>query len=331
MAKAVKFDKLGGAEVLELREVEVGEPGPGELRIRVDAIGLNRGEIMFRQGVYFYQPSLPSCGLGYEAAGVVEAVGPQVLGFSVGDTIGVVPAFLQTDYGTYGDHVLVPSYATVHRPAEITPETSAAVWMAYLTAYGGIVEDGLTRPGDYVLITAASGGVGLAAVQTARHIGAIPIATTRTADKKQRLLDAGAAYVIVTDDEDLPARIKEITGGVGVRTAFDPIAGPGVETIAQGISSGGHLIVYGALDLRLTPLPNAHSFPALNTSTSTLTEVTLDPERLARGVAFVNAGLASGSFKPVIAKVFDLADIVDAHRYMEANTHVGKIVVTVRH
>lgn len=203
--------------------------------------------------------------------------------------------------------------------------------MAYLTAYGALVEDGRTRPGDHVLITAASSSVGLAAIQTALHIGAIPIATTRTADKKQRLLDAGAADVIVTDEEDLSARIKEITGGSGVRTAFDPIAGPGVEDIARGIAPGGHLIVYGALDARTTPLPNAQSFPALSTSTYTLFEITTDPERLARGVAFVNAGLAGGSFNPVIDKTFDLEDIAEAHRYMESNAQVGKIVVTVRH
>ncbi|WP_035803449.1 zinc-dependent alcohol dehydrogenase family protein [Kitasatospora mediocidica] len=330
MAKAVKFDKLGGPEVLELREVEVGEPGPGELRIRVDAIGLNRAEVMFRTGVYFYQPSFPS-GLGYEAAGVVEAVGPDVTGFAVGDPVGVVPAFLQTDYGTYGDHVLVPAAATFPRPADIAPEVAAAVWMAYITAYGAFVEDGHTRPGDYVLITAASSSVGLSAIQIANHIGAIPIATTRTADKKQRLLDAGAAHVIVTEDEDLPTRVKEITGGVGVRTAFDPVAGPGVDEIAQGISAGGRLIIYGALDLRPTPLPIAMSFPALSTSTYTLFEVTSDPVRLARAVAFVNGGLSTGSFKPVIDRTFDLDDIVEAHRYMESNVQVGKIVITVRH
>ncbi|MBW0107463.1 zinc-dependent alcohol dehydrogenase family protein [Pseudonocardia sp. KRD-182] len=327
MAKAVKFDRLGGPEVLELRDVEIGEPGPGELRIRVEAIGLNRAEVMFRDGTYFYQPDFPS-GLGYEAAGVVEAVGHGVEGFSVGDTIGVVPAFLLTDYATYGDHVLVPAAATVHRPASVSPEQAAAVWMAYLTAYGALVENGRTRPGDHVLITAASSSVGLAAIQTALHIGAVPIATTRTADKKQRLLDAGAAHVVV-DGEDLPSRLKEITGGTGVRTAFDPVAGPGVEAIAEGIAAGGHLIVYGALDPRTTPLPNAQSFPALTTSTYTLFEITTDSRRLARGVAFVNAGLTTGSFKPVVDKTFDLTEIAEAHRYMESNAQVGKIVVTV--
>jgi NADPH:quinone reductase-like Zn-dependent oxidoreductase len=330
MAKIVQFDRLGGPEVLTLRDIETGAPGPGDLLVRVDAIGLNRAEIMYREGHYFYQPAFPST-LGYEAAGTIEAIGANVTGFTIGDPVGVVPSFLQTDYGTYGDHVILPASAVVPRPANVDPTTAAAVWMAYITAYGPLAERGQVRPGDFVLITAASSSVGLAAIQIARHVGAIPIATTRSADKKQRLLDAGAAHVIVTDDEDLPARIKEITGGEGVRLAFDPIAGPGVETLAQGIAPGGFLVIYGALDPRPTPLPNAQSFPALNSSTYTLFEITTDPERLRRAVAFVNAGLASGSFTPVVDRTFDLTEIAEAHRYMEANGQVGKIVVTVGH
>ncbi|MFS0692994.1 zinc-dependent alcohol dehydrogenase family protein [Streptomyces nitrosporeus] len=330
MAHVVKFDRTGGPEVLELRETETGEPGPGELRIRVDAIGLNRAEVMFREGAYFYPPRCPS-GLGYEAAGVVEAVGDGVTGFAVGDHVSVLPAFLQTEYGTYGDHILIPAAATVHRPPDLAPEKAAAVWMAYLTAYGALVEDGHLRPGDHVLITAASGSVGLAAIQTARRIGAVPVATTRTPDKKERLLAAGAAHVIVTDEEDLPGRVKEITDGRGVRTAFDPVAGPGVETLADAIGPGGHLIVYGALDTRPTPLPRATEFPALSTRTYAVFEITSDPGRLARGVAFVDAGLATGSVTPTLDRTFELKDIADAHRYMEGNSQVGKIVVTVPH
>ncbi|MGW1216743.1 zinc-dependent alcohol dehydrogenase family protein [Streptomyces sp. NPDC002499] len=330
MAKLVQFDRLGGPEVLTLRDVEAAAPGAGEVRIRVDAIGLNRAEIMFREGTYFEQPVFPAT-LGYEAAGVVEAVGEGVDGFAEGDPVAVVPSFLQSEYGTYGDHVVVPASALVPRAANLAPDRAAAVWMAYVTAYGPLAESGRVRPGDHVLITAASSSVGLAALQIARHIGAVPIATTRGADKKQRLLDAGAAHVVVTDDEDLPARIKEITDGEGVRLAFDPIAGPGVETIAQGIAPGGFLVVYGTLDRRTTPLPNAHSYPALTSSTYTLFEITKDPERLRRAVAFVNAGLASGSFTPVVDRTFDLTDIAEAHRYMAAGGHVGKIVVTVTH
>ncbi|GAA2875708.1 NADPH:quinone reductase [Actinoplanes cyaneus] len=330
MARIVQFDRLGGPEVLTVREMEVGDPGPGEVRLRVDAIGLNRADVMYREGVYFVRPRFPAT-LGYEAAGVVEALGEDVGHLRVGDPVAVVPGFSLTEYGTYGDHVLVPGAVVVPRPATVDATTAAAVWMAYVTAYGPLAETGEVRPGDHVLITAASSSVGQAAIQIARHVGAVPVAATRTAAKRQRLLDAGAAHVIVTDDEDLPARIGEITGGEGVRLAFDPVAGPGVETIARGIAPGGSLVVYGALDPRTTPLPRARSYPALSTRTYTLHEITTDPQRLRRAVAFVNAGLALGSFTPVIDRTFDLGEIADAHRYLEANGHVGKIVVTVAH
>ncbi|BCJ46972.1 NADPH:quinone reductase [Actinoplanes ianthinogenes] len=328
MARIVQFDRLGGPEVLALRDVAPGVPKRGEVRIRVQAIGLNRAEIMFREGDYFLTPRFPST-LGYEAAGLIDAVGPDVTGFAPGDPVAVVPAFSLNDYGTYGDQVIVPASAVVTRPASVDPVTAAAVWMAYITAYGPLAESGEVRPGDHVLITAAASSVGQAALQIARHVGAVPIATTRSAAKRQRLLDAGAAHVIVTGAEDLPARIKEITGGAGVRLAFDPVAGPGVETIAQGIAPGGSLVVYGALDPRPTPLPNARSYPALSTRTYTLHEITTDPDRLRRAVAFVTAGLTSGSFTPVVDRTFDLTEIAEAHRYLAASDHVGKIVVTV--
>lgn len=330
MSRQVQFDQIGGAEVLNLRHIPTPVPGPGEVRIRVEAIGLNRAEIMYREGGYFYQPVFPST-LGYEAAGTVESVGDDVTGLTVGDPICVVPAFLLTDYGTYGDHVLVPASAVVPRPAGVDPVKASAVWMAYLTAYGALVNDGFVRPGDHVLITAASSSVGLAAIQTALRIGAVPIATTRGATKKKALLDAGATHVIITEEEDLPARIMDITDGQGVRLAFDPIAGPGVEAIAQAITPGGSLIVYGALDARPTPLPNAQLFPALSTRTYTLFEITTDAEKLRRGVAFVNAGLADGSLDPVVDRTFAIDEIGEAHRHMASNTQIGKIVVTVSH
>ncbi|MFE0454138.1 zinc-dependent alcohol dehydrogenase family protein [Streptomyces sp. NPDC058914] len=234
------------------------------------------------------------------------------------------------DYGTYGDRVIVPAAAVVPRPAGVEPVMAAAVWMAYITAYGALIDEGSLRAGDHVLLTAA-GGVGLAAIQTARRIGAVPIATTRDAGKKQALVDAGAAHVIVTDEEDLVARVKEITGGAGVRLAFDPIAGPGVEEIARAITPGGRLLIYGSLDPRPTPLPNAAFYPDLSTGTFTMFRVTGDADRLRRAVAFINAGLRDGSLAPVVDRTFDLADIVAAHRYMELGAQTGKIVITVSH
>ncbi|MFQ3556590.1 zinc-dependent alcohol dehydrogenase family protein [Streptomyces gramineus] len=330
MARQVQFDQLGGPEVLTVREVEIAPPASGEVLIRVEAIGVNRAEVMFREGSYFLQPAFPST-LGYEAAGTVEALGEGVTHLAAGDPVGVVPAFSMNDYGTYGDHVVVPASAVVPRPPGITAVTAAAVWMAYITAYGALIDEGGLKPGDHVLVTAAAGGVGLAAIQTARRIGAVAVATTRSPDKKQALLDAGAAHVVVTDEEDLPTRVREITSGEGVRLAFDPIAGPGVDTLAEAIAAGGKLLVYGALDPRPTPLPNAALYPDLSTSMFTMFRVTAAPERLRRAVAFVNAGLSDGSLAPVVDRTFDLDDVAEAHRYMESNAQTGKIVMTVSH
>lgn len=329
MPRSVVFETTGGPEVLTVRPAELQEPGPGELRLRVAAIGLNRAEALFRAGLYLEQPKLPSS-LGYEASGTVEALGEGVTGFAVGDQVDVVPAFSQTDYGTYGTHVLVPASATVHHPAGLTPVEGAAVWMPYLTAYGALAEDGHLRPGDFVLITAAASSVGLAAIRTARRLGAVPIATTRTASKKQHLLDAGAAHVVVTGEEDLVQSVLDATGGRGVRTAFDPVAGPGVLTLARAIAPGGRLIVYGRLDPTDTPLPGQDTFVSVLSRFYSMHEVTHDPERLRRAHAFVTAGLADGGFQPVIDRVFEgLDEVVEAHRYLEAGTQVGKIVLTV--
>ncbi|MGW2371781.1 zinc-binding dehydrogenase [Kitasatospora sp. NPDC001683] len=237
---------------------------------------------------------------------------------------------MQNDYGVYATHAIVPARAAVHRPAHLSAVQGAATWMPYLTAYGALAEDGHLRPGDHVLLTAAASSVGLAAIRIARRVGAVPIATTRTRAKTRRLLEAGAAHVIVTGEEDLTARVLDITGGEGVRTVFDAVAGPGVNTLAETITPGGRLIVYGRLDPRDTPMPGQATFAPITSRFYTVHEVSRDAERLRRGHAFITAGLKDATFVPVVDRVFEgLDSIVEAHRYLEAGTQVGKIVVTV--
>ncbi|MFD7589407.1 zinc-dependent alcohol dehydrogenase family protein [Kitasatospora sp. NPDC059811] len=330
MSRTVVFDRTGGPEVLTVRAAAVPVPGPGELLIRVSAIGLNRAEALFRAGAYLDEPKLPATP-GYEAAGTVEALGEGVTGFAAGDRVDTVPAFSQNDYGVYRTHALVPVRAVVHHPAGLTDVQGTAVWMPYLTAYGALAEDGHLRPGDHALLTAAASGTGLAAIRTARRLGAVPIATTRTRAKKQQLLDAGAADVIITGEEDLVARVDAITAGTGVRTVFDPVAGPGVLTLARTIAPGGRLIVYGRLDPRDTPLPGQDTFAPVTSRFYSMHDITRDDERLRRAQAFVTAGLADGSFTPAVDRVFEGLDrIAEAHRYLEAGTQVGKIVLTVQ-
>ncbi|MBO9468881.1 zinc-dependent alcohol dehydrogenase family protein [Endozoicomonas sp. G2_2] len=329
MTQAIRFHETGGPDVLKFEDVEVGNPCEGEVRVRVEAIGLNRAEVMFRYGEYLEDPKLPA-GLGYEGAGVVEAVGSGVDGIAEGDEVSVMPAFSMNDYHFYAEQAVVPAYAVTPRPNGLDAVQASAVWMPYLTAYGALVDIGGLSKGEAVLIPAASSSVGLAAIQIANHIGAISIAATRTAAKADALRKAGAAYVIVTEEQDLAAEVMRITGDAGARLAFDPVAGPMVDTLANAMGPGGTIFEYGALSGDATPFP---LFAALGKGLSvrgyTLFEVIGDAERLERAKGFIYEGVEAGDLVPTVDRTFDFAEMVDAHRYMESNQQLGKIVVTV--
>jgi NADPH:quinone reductase-like Zn-dependent oxidoreductase len=295
----------------------------------VEAIGLNRAETAFRSGRYLERPKLPSR-LGYEAAGKVVAVGNAVDGIAVGQRVGVMPTFSMNDYGTYGEEVLVPAAGVVACPENFSSTMFAAVWMQYLTAYGGLVDVGGLQAGEYVLITAASSSVGLAAIQIALAHRAIPIAATRTSVKREALQRHGAPYVIATQEQDLAAEVRKITGGTGARLVFDPVAGPFVETLAKATASGGTILIYGGLSAQATPFPGGLAMlRGLAVRGYTLFEITRDPARLAGAREYILKGLSDKTLQPVIDRSFHLKDIAEAHRYMEAGEQIGKIIVTV--
>ncbi len=327
-ARIVRITETGEAEGLRIFDEAVPAPGKDEILLRVEAIGLNRAEVMFRNGTYLESPALPSR-IGYEAAGTVEAVGSGVHHVAVGDRVSTIPAFSMSDYGVYGERVVVPAHAVAHYPAHYSPQQGTAIWMQYLTSYGALVHIGMLKAGEAVLITAASSSVGIAAIQMAKYIGAAVIATTRSRGKKAALKAAGADHVIVTDEEDLVARVKEITAGQGVRLIFDPIGGPILNQLADAAATGGIIIEYGALDTEATPFP---LFPALGKGLTirgyTLFELRADAGLLQRAKDYVLVMLANGGVEPLLDREFKLSDIAAAHRYMEANNQIGKIIVT---
>ncbi|MDL5598968.1 zinc-dependent alcohol dehydrogenase family protein [Bacillus subtilis] len=329
MARIVRIHEYGDASVLKLESVEVPAPASGEVQIEVKAFGLNRAEVMFRNHAYLQEAQFPSR-LGYEAAGVVAAVGAGVSEFKVGDAVSLIPPLDIAKWGTYGELANVPAELTVKHPSNLSFEQAAASWMQYVTAWGALVEQARLTKNDFVLVTAASSSVGLAAFQIARMVGATSIAVTRTRAKKQALLDAGAAHVIVSDEEDIVATVMALTDGQGARVVFDPIGGPGFEQLTQSMARGGILLEYGALSPEPTPFPLFTVLGKCLTLKGYLyAEIVADPAALARAKAFIGDGLASGALKPIIAKTFALEDIQEAHRFLEANQQVGKIVVTV--
>ena len=328
-ARIVRFHQTGGPEVLKLETVDIPAPGPGEIRLTVKALGLNRAEVMFRSGQYMEQPKFPAR-LGYEAAGIVESVGPGVTDVKVGDAVSTAPAFSQNQYGVYGELAIVPAAAVMKHPDTLSWQQAAAIWMQYLTAYGALIAIADIQPGQTILIPAASSSVGIAASQIANSVGAIPIALTRTAKKRQSLLDLGFKHVIATDEQDLVAEVRRLTQGNGARIVFDPVAGPTVAKLAAAMARYGILFQYGALSGQPTPLPLMDVLSkSLTIRGYVLFEITGDPAKLKHAQQFVTAGLISGQLTPVIAKTFPLDQIVQAHRFLESNQQIGKIVVTV--
>ena len=328
MAKVVRIHKHGGPEELRLEDLEVGDPGPGEVRLKVEAIGLNRSEAMFRRGAYPVLPKLPTL-IGYEGVGLIEAVGPGVQGFTPGQRVCVFPNTRLGDYGLYAERAIVPVRSLLAPPPNLSAIEAASIWMQYFTALA-IIEIAHATVGDYVIIRAASSSVGLAAIQLANWAGAVSIATTRKSDKIALLKQHGAAHVIPTDEADLVAEVQRITGGQGARIIFDPVGGPDVDKLALAAAQDGIIFIYGGLSEKPTPYPHwPMAMKNLSLRGWVASTIWNRPERLERNHELILQGLALGHLKPVIAKTFPLARIVEAHQYLESNQQVGKIVVTV--
>src|ERR1700730_889996 len=264
MPRIIKFATAGGPEVLEFIETEVPAPGPHEVRIKVKAIGINRAESMWRNDKYIEPVKFPA-GLGYEAAGIVDAVGKDVTDFAVGDAVSTIPAFSLSQYFTYGEVILAPEHAIVKHPEWLSFVEAASVWMMFLTAYGALIFDAQVKAGDFVIIPAASSSVGLAAIQLANYAGATPIALTRTSEKTSRLHEAGARHVIATQEQDMVAEVMRITNGDGARVAFDPVGGPAFPKLISALADQGIAYIYGALSEGDTPIPVLEMIPKMPT------------------------------------------------------------------
>lgn len=328
MVKVVRVHKTGGPEALVIEDLEVGAPGPGEALIRMEAIGLNRAEAMFRSGGYMQPPSLPTL-IGYEGAGVVIATGQGVEGFRPGERVCVIPSFMQGRYGVYAEQAILPAASLLAAPEGLSPVEAASIWMQYCTAWG-IVEIGKVGFGDFVIIPAASSSVGLAAIQICNWAGAVPIAATRTSAKANALRAHGAAHVVATEEQDLVEEVMRITDGKGARIVFDPVGGPYVETLAQAMAEEGILFIYGGLSGQPTAYPHwSAARKGLSLRGWVASAIWGRPERFARAQDLIRRGLREGQLKPVIDRTFPLDQIVEAHRYLESNQQVGKVVVTV--
>jgi NADPH:quinone reductase-like Zn-dependent oxidoreductase len=328
MVKAVRVHQPGPPEALVIEDLEIGAPGEGEALVQIQAIGLNRAEAAFRGGMYIGPPNYPAR-IGYEAAGVLLATGPGVNGLTPGQRVSILPNFRQGNYGVYAEQAIVPASSLIAIPDWLGIMDAAAVWMANFTAMG-VIEVGKATLGDFVIIPAASSSVGLAAIQLANWAGAETIAATRTSAKAEALKAQGARHVIATQEVDVPKEVMRITGGKGARLVFDPVGGPYVMTWAECMAERGILFQYGGLSGEPTPFPHwPAAFRGLSVRGWVASEIWNKPERFAPYQDLILRGLQGGQLRPIISKTFVLDEIVEAHRYLESNQQLGKIIVTV--
>lgn len=327
MTKVMRFHETGGPEKLVIDNLDIGKPGAGEVRIKVEAVGLNRAEAMYRAGKYPVQPQLPSL-IGYEGVGIILSVGEDVTDYAPGDRVCVLPKISQGEYGIWADEAIVATHMLLPAPEGLSAEQAAAIWMQYMTAYA-VYEVANVGPNDAVIIPAASSSVGLAAIQLCNWAGAIPIAATRTSAKAEALRELGAAHVIATQEEDLVARVMEITKGTGARCAFDPVGGPYVDTLAQALAPRGILFVYGGLSGEPTPYPHwPMAFKGASMRGWVASEIWNHPQRFENARKTILAGIEQGKLSPVIARTFEgLESLPEANAFLESNQQIGKVVV----
>jgi len=322
MPKAIQFSRTGGPEVLEYVDVEVGEPGPGQARVRNHAIGINFIDVYFRTGLY--PLDLPN-GLGQEAAGVVEAVGEGVTHVKPGDRV----AYAARPNGSYSEVRVMPADILLHLPDAIDFETAAAMMLQGMTVQYLLKRTFPVKAGDTILFHAAAGGVGLIACQWARALGVNLIGTVGSNEKGELAKAHGAAHVINYNTENFVERVKEITGGAKVPVVFDSIGKDTFQGSLDCLALRGTMVSFGNSSgpvpaFTLNELVSRGSLYITRPTLLSYTSTRADLEATAQDLFDI---VASGQVKVSIGQRFPLAQAADAHRALEARKTTGSTIL----
>jgi NADPH:quinone reductase len=324
MARAARVTQQGGPEVIRWVDVEILAPAPGEVTVRNTAVGLNFIDTYHRSGVY--PIALPS-GLGMEAASVIEVVGEGVTDFAVGDRVCTFgPAI-----GAYSTHRNIAASSLFHIPDDISDDVAAAVLLKGATAEFLVERCAKVQAKWPVLVHAAAGGVGLILVQWLKHVGAIVIGTVSTEAKAEAARAVGADHVIVTEHEDIAARVREITDGQGVRVTFDGIGMATWEASLDSTGRRGQIVSYGNADAPVTgiSLGVLAAKGSLSVTRPTLFDYYRDPAERAAGSEYLFDMVRQGIISVTIGQHYDLEDAASAHRDLEARKTTGSTLLMV--
>jgi NADPH:quinone reductase len=321
MVKAIRIHKPGGPEAMVYEDVEVGEPGPGEVRLKQKAIGVNFIDVYQRSGAYVL-PSYPAV-IGAEAAGVVDAVGKGVKGFKKGDRVayGTIP-------GGYAEARLAPADRLVKLPDGIKDKVAASIMLQGMTAQYLLKQTNKVKKGDWILVHAAAGGMGLLLCQWAKHLGCHVIGTTSTREKAKLAKKNGCDYPILYTEEDFVARVKEITGGKGVSVVYD---GVGKDTFLKSfecLGIRGHLVLFGAASGPVEPFnPAMLGQKSASLTRPTLFQYAIDAKSLQAMANDVFKVVESGAVKIQKPKEYKLADAAMAHQDLTGRKTTGPLIL----
>lgn len=321
MAKGIRFYETGGPDVLRWETLEVGEPGPGQVRIRHAAVGLNFADTYFRSGLY---PTALPAGMGVEGAGTIEAVGPGVTDFAEGDRV----TYTGSPLGAYSTVRVMPAEHLIKLPTTIAFDTAAAMTMRGLTTSYLLRRIADVKEGDTVLLHAAAGGVGLIFSQWASLLGVNVIGTVSTEEKAEIATAHGCTHTIIYTRENVAERVREITDGTGVPVVYDSIGQTTHQSSIDSLARRGLLVCFGTASGQVPPI-NAMELAvkgSLYVTRPALADYIADPAERAdlAGELFDHVG--SGRISIEINQRYALEDAVQAHRDLESGRSVGSSV-----
>ncbi|HLE27791.1 MAG TPA: quinone oxidoreductase [Anaerolineales bacterium] len=319
--RAIRVHQYGGLEALKLEHLPAPEPGPGEARVKVEAIGVNFIDIYFRTGQY--KGALPLT-LGQEAAGAVDAVGPGVTEVKPGDRVAYasVP-------GAYAEYAVAPAWRLIPVPAEVDAQRAAAVMIQGMTAHYLTHSTYPLKPGETALVHAAGGGTGQLLTQIAKRLGARVIATASTEEKAQRARESGADEVILYTQADFEVEVKRLTNGAGVDVVYDSVGKTTFDKSLNCLRRRGYMVLYGQSSGAVPPMDpqTLNAKGSLYLTRPTLGHYTADRAELRQRANDILQWTKSGDLRVRIDKTFPLADAAEAHRYLGDRQTKGKVLL----
>lgn len=328
MNRIVKFNRYGGPEVLKIENAETPNiTSKDEVLVKMSAYALNRSNVLFREGNYVYDAEFPSR-IGTEAVGIVQKIGTSVTNFKIGDRVNLLAPQNESRDGNFADFNIVDKNDLLPVAGSLNDLEAATCWVPFLTLYKIFVEDNSIKNGDWIILPAASSSVSLAANQLVKHLKGKTIGITRGQDKVKSLKKQGYDEIIVSGEENVEDRIKDITSG-GADFAFDPVGGDDLVKIIKSLKKGSELCVYGVLSGSITKLPIfSLMFSEVKIYCYTVYELFTDPIRLKNAISYFLPLFEERKLYPIHdKKILDLDRISDAFTYLESNKQIGKVVI----